>query len=318
MIPLCEIGAERKHAQMNRELEKAPHSGAPKLSLVDRMPEINMMLRESPNSLTELAEAMGKLRHVVNAAPVMGYSGHPDWQPIAASRFVIDDDGQQHSWLGSSHIFSSIAKKIVYHLDLQSQFMDLSHVVQSWGKQSRHITSTPTSNLKATLACAMFREVVSSSTFYSLPHDSEFRSLGDALNVDGPSLEEACDGVDDAFAFEVDGVGFAPPVAVDSPHVFFRVVFGRLGAQKFDKCDQHLGFGSDEIAVTQHIVRSIDRVRSVCSVESHPAGLVSGSSGADLFYILRGCDLPKVFGWSACGPVCESNVQLPGVHPLLF
>ena len=132
-ILLCEIAVERKHAQFNRELETSPHSGAAKLSLVDRYPEIREHLRAQPAEIQRLGRVMSKVAHPVNAAIHMGYAGHPDWQPIAAQHHVVDETGVVHDWLGTSHAHSKIAKQIVYHIDTTSQFLDLSKLEKEWG-----------------------------------------------------------------------------------------------------------------------------------------------------------------------------------------
>eukprot|EP00969_Alexandrium_andersonii_P063619 2801511-Alexandrium_andersonii.AAC.1 len=79
-VPLSEQRAEAKHSQFSKELKKAPHSGAPKLSLLDRMPEIHAVLRESNDGLEQLSRDASAVSHPIRAAGALTFSAHPDWE----------------------------------------------------------------------------------------------------------------------------------------------------------------------------------------------------------------------------------------------
>jgi hypothetical protein len=190
--------------------------------------------------------------------------------------------------------------------------LDLSGVEQSWRPKAGRTIDTIVSSLKSTLAGIMFQEVVSSEVFYSLSQETEMQCLDTVMKVHAPRNEQCGDDDDDAYDFEIDGVGVLPEARPFSPHKFFRLVFKRLAQQKLDKCDTFLGFGSGDMAVTQHLVRKIDMEQETCSVESHPAGLQCGSSGEGLLYVLSGRDLANVFVWQSRGPLCDTNLQLAG------
>jgi hypothetical protein len=95
------------------ESSRAYHTGAPSLSLRERMPELQDLLSKKPDFLTELSNWCSRVYHPVNALRTLGLARHPN---ILRAR----GDG---AWLGSSREHAGIAKSVVYHLDLHSQHL---------------------------------------------------------------------------------------------------------------------------------------------------------------------------------------------------
>ena len=94
MIPLVEITVEGKHALVQKELKRAPHAGAPSLSLLQRLPPFMRKLDADPGFIKEMAEICLGIYHPKNSACALGVQGHPDIQKVfAASALHVADVG---------------------------------------------------------------------------------------------------------------------------------------------------------------------------------------------------------------------------------
>jgi hypothetical protein len=113
MAPLSERAVERKHRLMSMETSRAYHSGAPSLSLRERMPEVQQLLSKKPEFLTELSNWCSRVYHPVAALRTLGLASHPD---------ILRARGNG-ALLGTSREHAAIAKSVVYHIDLHSQHL---------------------------------------------------------------------------------------------------------------------------------------------------------------------------------------------------
>lgn len=95
MIPLVEITVEGKHALVQKELKRSPHSGAPSLSLLQRLPPIIRRIDEDPAYLDEVAAMCSRTYHPKKSSRELGIQGHPDIQKILESMTLVIPEAEE-------------------------------------------------------------------------------------------------------------------------------------------------------------------------------------------------------------------------------
>ena len=127
-IPLSEKPIEGRRAIIHKVLKKASNAGPVFLSMAERMPLLVNLSKTNPNLIQDLAQDAESLYHPLQASITMGVSNHPSLAPIVASVSQERPNFQSCMLWGSTHKHSKDVKKVVYHVDMHSQFMDLSTV----------------------------------------------------------------------------------------------------------------------------------------------------------------------------------------------
>jgi hypothetical protein len=180
----------------------------------------------------------------------------------------------------------------------------LSHVDRQLG--STKTATTLSKSLKGQLALAMFRDVVASDVFYSVPTEAETESLDKALSKVGKAVVFECDG---------SGIGCdaEPEYATFGRHKFFRVCFKSISRQKIDKTDRAICFADGDMAVVPHRICKVDHANSTCMVEANPASWTSfPARPGEQLHILRGEDAEHVTAWTSCGLTVSPNFRVEG------
>ena len=121
-VPVNEISVERLHAQTHKQLKHAPHAGGVAVSWAHRSPGFLQQLSASSDLLKESAGLCANIYHPLKLLPRLGLAGHPDIVDVVAGTTVETQVGQ-FELLGSTKTFDKVAKQIVYHLDIPSQFL---------------------------------------------------------------------------------------------------------------------------------------------------------------------------------------------------
>ncbi|CAE7195772.1 unnamed protein product [Symbiodinium natans] len=124
-IPLCEKSIEGRHAFTHKVLKKASNAGPVYISMAERMPLLVEWSKSDPELLKFLAQAAHDVFHPLQAVVTLGLSNHPDLASLIADVQMPTWRGLCSVW-GSTQKHAKTCKKVVYHLDIASQFMDLS------------------------------------------------------------------------------------------------------------------------------------------------------------------------------------------------
>ena len=146
---------------------------------------------------------------------VEGYSLHPAIGEAVAADVVLDEHLGMIQIPGSTHTYSGLAKKVVYHLDLHSQFIDLSGFESRFPPPGQpHTMPRTDQSARCQMALDAFRSNASPTTFFSLPRTNFFSwgshqpaqhmKLTPLLDTVGASSRALAGGCD--FEFESDGV----------------------------------------------------------------------------------------------------------------
>eukprot|EP00439_Symbiodinium_sp_Y106_P026235 s8251_g3.t1 len=126
-IPLSEKRIEGRHAFVHKVLKKASNAGPAFLSMSERMPLLVEWSKTDASLISVLAQSAERLYHPLKASVTLGLSGHPDLAPIITNVTVPRLNGLCSVW-GSTHKYSKQTKRVVYHLDEASQFMDMTEI----------------------------------------------------------------------------------------------------------------------------------------------------------------------------------------------
>jgi len=179
LIPVSERAAEGPHSVIHGKLKKASASGASSISLALRLPQLTRTIESSPVALKMLVKLMPLVYHPLRAAQTLGIQGHPDVAPFLERLLVEQAAGEYMQLLGSTHKATKVVKRIIYHLDLRSRFVDVLLDDKPAPHQSATVpvpqivrSGTHVEQLKDKLALAAFRAKLkgfSASTFFSLP-----------------------------------------------------------------------------------------------------------------------------------------------------
>ena len=133
-IPLSEKRIEGRHAFVHKVLKKASSAGPVFISMAERMPLLIEWSKSDASLVSVLAQAADQLYHPLKAAVTLDLSGHLDLAPILADVVTPRWNGLCTVW-GTTHKYSKQTKKVVYHFDEASQFMDMTDVAD--GKHIR-------------------------------------------------------------------------------------------------------------------------------------------------------------------------------------
>ena len=126
-IPLCEKRIEGRRAFVHKVLKKASNAGPVFISMAERMPLLIELSKEDVTVMKSLAQAADELYRPLKAVAALGLSGHPELAPIIANVVTPRWNGLVSVW-GTTHKYSKQVKKVVYHLDEVSQYMDMTEI----------------------------------------------------------------------------------------------------------------------------------------------------------------------------------------------
>ena len=301
-IPLSEKPIEGRHAIIHKTLKKASNAGPVFLSMAERMPLMMQLSKSDPSFIVELARSSKSLYHPLQASIAMGLSNHPDLLPkLADVQQTRQDLGSCMVW-GATHKHSKIVKKIVYHVDSTSQFMNLSVVpaMDDGPKRSEPKKNSTKSeggfSFEERAAFQKLLDVHEPANVYTIDRDSSFglQSLSRAVqghsqsqSGDAPSLECADSansqadgaGVDNdlLFDFQSDcgfdnfGAQTQRATAKTNCPIAFRILSLRPGQLKLPPVDVDLALVWTDVAV------SILPVLEVSNLNSENASMVVGS-----------------------------------------
>ena len=124
-IPLCEKSIEGRHAFTHKVLKKASNAGPVFISMAERMPLLIEWSKNDPELFNFLAQAAEQVFHPLKAVVSLGFASHPDLMNLLANVQMPRWNGLCSVW-GSTQKHARTRKKVVYHLDIASQFTDLT------------------------------------------------------------------------------------------------------------------------------------------------------------------------------------------------
>ena len=119
-----------------------------------------------PCKFKSMANSLSAVCHPVRAGCLIGYANHPDMIEAMSNAVRIVPDVEAGLCLGSTHEYSAVAKRVVYHCDHTAQFIDLSNLADKPddqpGPDQNKQTSKPSAtgvimDLSSRMALEMFR-----------------------------------------------------------------------------------------------------------------------------------------------------------------
>ena len=122
LVPVNEVSVERLHAQTHKQLKRSSHAGAVAISWAHRSKKFLQQLSSDAKFLKNIASRCCACYHPLKLIPSLGLATHPGIAPVIASTFVDATVGR-FELLGNTKAYDKMAKQIVYHLDLASQFL---------------------------------------------------------------------------------------------------------------------------------------------------------------------------------------------------
>jgi hypothetical protein len=336
IMPTSERSAEAPHALIHREILHGRHAGPAFLSCKLRTKDIEKTMALDTEFLKSLARNCVQIYHPIRAAQVLGIAGHPTLATDVRHTFFENMDGVTSQLLGPGHHLESETKDVVYHVDLQSRFVDMSSIHKR--PDSGKLVEVDASNLKAKYALDLFRSRVETSTFLSFPKHGQVQMDGrlpEALSLTSlfetlipPSSSMPTDDMHE-FAFEFDACDGShegssscailhrpdcPPSDLESPIIFVRTVHAQPTALNVGRSDAKVKLTTRDIAVCKHDVMDVDRLKNEVTVSLEAARARSNlaSMHEDTVFLLNDVDFSKTLVWTeASGGLHVQWVGLP-------
>ena len=285
------------------------------VSLILRKGEVEELLDDSAGCAL-LEQSYESVATLALLARRLGFSQHPLWKKVVADK--------QRKACGRKDVMSIAAESIMYSLDSEAQFANLSGAAkkrEKWTKAKREKAKRWLQGGSAKVAFSdhlleryamekHMHALMRTGTLYSIPRQAApFVSMQQALQP-GPRAQFSEDAQDMSAALELDiadyDLGGNLVVAGASPDpVFFRIVTTRLGGKKHVPLPaasaQHLS--KSDFCVTVH--KAYKRGDESWSVEAEPGSATWG--GKSCLYNLH----RQQRKYSASGPADEM-VDMPG------
>ena len=196
-IPLSEKPIEGRHAIIHKTLKKASNAGPVFLSMAERMPVLIEASKRDSGFIECLAKTSESLYHPLQASITMGISNHPDLIDKLADVIQKRLDFRFMIW-GATHKHSKTVKKIVYHVDSTSQFMNLSDVPAMDGgskrpeaKKVRSTTSQHAFSFEERAAFQKLLDVHEPGNVYTIDRSSSFELRSLFMIVQGHSHNQS-------------------------------------------------------------------------------------------------------------------------------
>eukprot|EP00969_Alexandrium_andersonii_P264536 11692175-Alexandrium_andersonii.AAC.1 len=110
-FPVAETRIEEKHARVSLE-SKRHHVGPCRVSMSNRLLQMNTMLAKQPQLLTKLVEKFSEARALGKLASLLGLEGHPRLLALQGSR-------------RKTHVFRATLTEVIYQCDIEARFTSL-------------------------------------------------------------------------------------------------------------------------------------------------------------------------------------------------
>ena len=310
LVPVNEISVERLHAQTRKELKRGPAAGAVAISWAQRSGKFLRDLASQPDVLKEVATGCADNYHPLRLMPTLGLGAHPNIVDAIAATTLETRTGT-FELLGSTKDYDKISKQIVYHLDLQSQFLPSNPAFnKTSGRGSGAEGAVSLEDLRQQLLLEKFRQVHAPGTFYTIRKAYAADVLvADELpvfHVNSRPQESATD-----LMFQADGdagvdvdsavpgpvqnhAEVAPPAKDRDLFIAFQVLNIKPSAKKYALCDTGKELQVTDIAVSQHRVLNLDTVAKELEVSMEP-----GSDSKAWSRMLTARALSSCYAWSA-------------------
>ena len=286
-VPVNEISVERLHAQTHQKLKHAPNAGPAAISWAHRSPAFLQKVSASPELLKEVANQCAQVYHPLKLVPRLGLATHPDIVDVIAASTIETCVGQ-FEYMGSTRAFDKIAKRIIYHLDIASQFLPSLRVFANkpGGSGPQAAQDSTLQDLQRQLMLDKFRADHVPGTFYTIKKSDvpdnflvagvlpEFRVYAKPLAAAAGTLFQA-DGEAQAEAGQVAGGGqavgaHAQPVGHASEYIAFQVLNIKPAAKKYALCDTSKQLRAADVAVCQHAILRLDPGSRELEVAAEP------------------------------------------------
>ena len=196
----------------------------------------------------------------------MGYRQHPYLAKAIGQGSFFSEDGLE-AGLGATSQYAKECKQIVYHVDLHSQYFDLSDVEKRWAKTvGKNAVRTKLTTLKDNEALRHFRAIACRSCYYEMPSSVASDTVPLAQVIGLPSTVDA----DTVAVAEIGAACDVEELAHAGGSIFMKLVHSNPCSLHLDRADTKLAFGWTQLAFTTHRVVQHDSANGTAVVAVQP------------------------------------------------